>query len=326
MRWIAASLAAVLAATALGGCGGGGAEPDAPAGGVRELTLVLDFQPNAVHSGIYVAEIGRGLSERGVELEIVEPSGSSDAPKLLEAGRADLAILDINDLGIARERGLDLVAIGAIVQRPLAAVIAADAELVRAPDDLAGARVGVTGLPSDDAVLDSVLRSGGVDPGSVDRTTIGFESVPLLAAGRVDAATAFWNAEGIALRQRGVPTREFRVDDFGAPRYPELVLATTAEGLAQDEQSIEAVVAALAEGYATVTDDPVAGLDALLAAVPGLEEDSQRAQLEALLESRAFSPPLLLERHRIEAWATWAEGNGILKRPLDVEDAFLLDR
>ena len=57
------------------------------------------------------------------------------------------------------------------------------------------------------------------------RTTIGFSAVPSLIAGKVDAVVSFWNAEGVALRERGVPTREFRVDEYGAPRYPELVLA-----------------------------------------------------------------------------------------------------
>src|SRR5829696_3386097 len=122
MRWVAAPLAAVLAALALAGCGGDGAEP----GASEEATLVLDFQPNAVHAGIYDA-LARGyLSDRGVELTVREPSSATDAPKLLEAGRAQFAILDIHDLGLARERGLDVVGVAAIVQRPLAAVIAAD--------------------------------------------------------------------------------------------------------------------------------------------------------------------------------------------------------
>ena len=69
-----------------------------------------------------------------------------------------------------------------------------------------------------------MLRSGGVDPSSVHRVTIGFNAVAALAAGKVDAATAFWNAEGVELQQKGIPIREFRVDQFGAPRYPELLL------------------------------------------------------------------------------------------------------
>src|SRR3954447_6675238 len=109
MRRVAALLAAALLTIALLGCGGGGAEPGAPEG----ATLVLDFQPNAVHSGIYAAQQRGYVQAKGVDLQIREPSSSSDGAKLLEAGRADFAILDISDFGIARERGLDIVAVGA---------------------------------------------------------------------------------------------------------------------------------------------------------------------------------------------------------------------
>lgn len=325
MSRIAASLAVVsVLASAIAGCGGGGAEPDGPPepGGAAAISLVLDFQPNAVHAGIYAA-LASGVVERaGIDLEVREPGSSSDAPKLLEAGRADLAIMDINDLGIARERGAELVAVGAIVQRPLAAVIAADRDVVTAPADLAGARVGVTGLPSDDAVLDSVLGADGVQPESVERTTIGFDAVALLAAGRLDAATAFWNAEGVALRERGIPTRELRVDAYGAPRYPELVLVTTEGRLAEDPGSIERLLSALEKGYGTVVADPAIGLEALVEAVPALDRESQSPQLEALLEANAFSPPIALRREPIEAWAEWAVRTGILAEPLAIDDAF----
>jgi putative hydroxymethylpyrimidine transport system substrate-binding protein len=318
MRWVAAPLAAVLAALALAGCGGDGAEP----GASEEATLVLDFQPNAVHAGIYDA-LARGyLSDRGVELTVREPSSATDAPKLLEAGRAQFAILDIHDLGLARERGLDVVGMAAIVQRPLAAVIAADRRRTRSPGDLANTPVGVTGLPSDDAVLDAVLGSAAVDPASVDRVTIGFDAVGALSAGRLDAATAFWNAEGVALRRLGVPTREFRVDDFGAPSYPELVLATSATTLRDRPELVDAVVGSLEDGYADVIDDPDAALGHLLEAVPELDPAEQRAQLEALTSSRAFSPPGTLRPAVLAAWARWDLAHGVVGEPIAVERAF----
>ena len=187
---VAASLAAVLAAFALWACGDG-AEPGAPKG----ATLILDFQPNAAHAGIYAA-LDQGLySDEGVDLDVQEPTASTDAPKLLEAGRAQFAILDIHDLALARETGFDVVGVAPIVQSPLAAVIAGDSDAVHRPRDLEGGTVGVTGLPSDDAVLDSVLEADGADPDEVKRVTIGFEAVPTLAAGRVDAATALRSSD-----------------------------------------------------------------------------------------------------------------------------------
>jgi NitT/TauT family transport system substrate-binding protein/putative hydroxymethylpyrimidine transport system substrate-binding protein len=320
MQRVVASLAAVVLATAGVGCGDDGAEP----GASDEATLVLDFQPNAVHAGIYAALADGAYDDAGVDLTVREPSASTDAPKLLEAGRADFAILDIHDLALARERGLDVVGVGAIVHRPLASVIAGDGASVHSPADLAGGSVGVTGLPSDDAVLDSVLEADGVDPESVKRVTIGFDSVAALEAGRVDAATAFWNAEGVTLHRLGVPTREFRVDDFGAPPYPELILTTSAELLADDPELVDAVVGATGDGYDTVVADPDAGLDDLIAAVPELDRDEQHAQLDALLDASALGPGLEFDPATLDDWADWEATSGIVDSKPSVDQTFAL--
>jgi putative hydroxymethylpyrimidine transport system substrate-binding protein len=305
MRSWAALLAAVLVATVLIACDDDGAEP----GASQEATLVLDFQPNAVHAGIYAA-LHRGyFEEEGIELEIREPSSSSDAPKLLEAGRADLAVMDINDFGIALERGLELRPIAAVVRRPLAAVIAGDREAVARPRDLENGTVGVTGLPSDDAVLDAVLEADAADPSSVERVTIGFESVAALSAGRVDAATAFWNAEGVTLRRLGVPTREFRVDDYGAGAYPELLVVTTRESAAASLTT--GFQAALERSYRGLGSDPDAALADLVAEVPDLDEGEQSAQMQALIEADAFGTGAV-ERDHVMGWLSFAARYGIV--------------
>jgi putative hydroxymethylpyrimidine transport system substrate-binding protein len=311
MKGFAALLAAALLAAGFAGCGGGGAEPGAP----RGATLVLDFQPNAVHSGIYAAQAGGFFKDAGVDLRIQEPSSTADSAKLLAAGRADFAIMDISDFGIARQRGLDLVAVAAIVQRPLAAVIAADRNAIRTPADLAGKTIGVTGVPSDDAVLDTVLRSGGVDPADVHRVTIGFNAVADLAAGKVDAATAFWNAEGVQLQQTGTPIREFRVDEFGAPRYPELLLVAKAGSTVA--QLGPRLLAALRRGYDELGRDPQAALGDLLDQVPDLDAGAQRAQLQALTSARAFAlggdvATPQLDGDSIARWRAWALRSGLL--------------
>jgi putative hydroxymethylpyrimidine transport system substrate-binding protein len=305
MRSWAALLAAVLAAAVLAACDDDGAEP----GASEEATLILDFQPNAVHAGIYAA-LRRGYFEdEGIELEIREPASSSDAPKLLEAGRADLAVMDINDFGIALGRGLELRPIAAVVRRPLAAVIAGDREAVARPRDLEDGTVGVTGLPSDDAVLDAVLEADGADPSSVERVTIGFESVAALSAGRVDAATAFWNAEGVTLRRLGVPTREFRVDDYGADTYPELLVVTTGESAAGSLTT--GFQSALERSYRGLAGDPDAALADLVAEVPDLDEGEQSAQMQALTEADAFGTGAV-ERDHVMDWLSFAARYGIV--------------
>lgn len=303
MSRVVALLAAVLALTA-SGCGEDGAEP----GASQEATLVLDFTPNAVHAGIYSALERGWFEEEGLELRVREPGDSTDAPKLLEAGRTEFAVLDINDFGIARERGLDLDLVAALVQVPLAAVIAGDRREVRRPRDLEGKTVGVTGLPSDRRALEAVVRAGGGDPAAVDTATIGFDSVAALAAGRVDAATAFWNAEGVALRELGVPTREFRLGSHAEP-YPELVVVASSELLESDPDLVAALQAGLERGYELAAEDPGAAVQDLLGAVSGLEPAVQQAQMKALSGADAFTAgvePGTIEPERIANWRRFA--------------------
>jgi ABC-type nitrate/sulfonate/bicarbonate transport system substrate-binding protein len=317
MSRVAALLAAAVLAAGAAGCGGGGAEPGAPDG----ATLVLDFTPNAVHSGIYAARQQGFYRDAGVGLTIREPGESTDAPKLLEAGRADFAILDIHDLGIAREHGLDLVGVMPIVQRPLASVLARADRGVRRPRDLEGHTVGVTGLPSDDAVVDSEVSADGGDPAAVDRVTIGFNAVSSLAAGKVDAVTGFWNAEGVALREEDVPIRIFKVNEYGAPPYPELVLATTRQTIEDDPDLVDATIEATTRGYGFAAQHPRQALDDLVRAVPALNRAEQSAQLRVLLPDL---PPAPFDRRVLRAWAEWDLEHGLLSRPLDVDAAFEL--
>jgi putative hydroxymethylpyrimidine transport system substrate-binding protein len=317
MRRAVALLAAALALAGAAGCGEGGAEPGAPKG----AALVLDFIPNAVHSGIYAARADGFYRDAGIDLKVQPPGESTDAPKLLGAGKVEFAILDIHDLGIAREKGVPIVGVMPIVQRPLAAVIARADGSVRRPRDLEGQRVGVSGLPSDEAVVDSEVEADGGDPSKVEEVTIGFTAIPSLAAGKVAAATGFWNAEAVALREQGVPVRVFKVDEFGAPPYPELVLCTSEKLVNSDPELVDAVVSATRRGYEATEKDPSAALDDLLAANGslGLDKAEQQAQLDVLLPALSPEP---FDMKVLKEWSAWDLQHHLLEEPLAVEQAF----
>src|SRR5918911_1276215 len=214
---------------------------------LKQVALMLDFTPNAVHAGIYAALAHHYDSDEGIALHVRPPPSPTDSIRLLEQGRVDFAVLDIHDLAIARERGQPLVGVMAIVERPLASVIAQPQ--IATPRDLVGRTVGVAGDPSDYAVLDSIVAGAGGNPRKVHTITIGSDAVADLLAGRVAGATAFWNDEGVALKLRRPGYRVFRVDDFGAPRYPELVLCTRRATVSRRPAVVHAVVKALARGY-----------------------------------------------------------------------------
>lgn len=270
------------------------------------IELALDFQPNAAHAGVYATP----------DLEIRAPSSSVDSTKLLGSGAVDLAIVDIQDLGLAHERGEDIVGIGAIVQRPLAAVIADPG--VRRPRDLEGRRVGISGLPSDEAVLRAVVEGDGGDYDRVEMVTIGFSAVPALTSGKVDAVVAFWNAEGVALEQAGVPTREFRLDSTGID-YPELILAARGETVREDPERLREALAALAKGTRAALADPDRAVEQI-ASASSADPDLVAAQLEAI--SPAFEPVLELDRSDLESWADFATGSGILEQRPGLDELF----
>ena len=297
-----------LAALVLAGCGGGTEGPQA-----GDATLLLDFQPNAVHAGIYVAE-ARGFPQgEGVDLTVRTPGEGTDGIALLAANRVDFAIVDIHDLALARQRGIDIEGVMAVVQRPLAAVLAQPG--VRTPRDLEGRRVGVTGLASDDAVLDTVVRGAGGDPKRVRRTQVGFDAVRNLVTRRVQGATAFWNAEGVQWQAERPGAKVFRVDDYGAPAYPELVLAARTSLVQDDPALVQAVVTSLRRGYRAAVLAPEEAVTSLTDAVDGLDRAQVQAQLDAV--SPAFQNNAgafgAFDEAALARWATWEQRVGIVR-------------
>jgi putative hydroxymethylpyrimidine transport system substrate-binding protein len=281
---IAGALAVALLAACGGDEGGGGeAAGDAALPERTEATLVLDFVPNAVHTGIYCAQAENHYEANNLELEIVEPTSTSDTLKLIDQGRAAFGLADAIDVGQQIDRGLGARAIMAMVQRPLGGVITLADSGIRSPRDLIEGTVGITGVPSDDAVLDTVVAADGGDPGEVDRVTIGFNTVPALQGGRVDAITGYPPADGTALEERGEDVRSFALDEWGGPRYPGLVAFSTERAIDRDPGLMRAFVDATVRGYADTLDDPDRCLDALVDQAPAIDRDLAEAQLDAYL-------------------------------------------
>lgn len=319
---VACALAAIAA-----GCGSG-ATTSTGEGGQRQIkpaTLMLDFTPNAVHAGIYSA-IANGYDRAaGVRLHVIAPTASTVPIKLLETGKIEFAILDIHDLAIADQSSPThprIVGILPIVQRPLSAVVAAPN--IASPRALEGKTVGITGVPSDTAVLRSVVAGAGGDPAKVKTITIGFNAVTDLLAGRVAAATAFWNDEGQAIQSKRPGFHIFRVENYGAPPYPELVLCATSSTLERTPGLAHGVVDALARGYLYTVRHPRRSADDLERQVPGLDPSLVRAQLSGLLP--AFRSPDgrvgELDIATLRAWARWEARFGIVSRTPDVATMF----
>jgi NitT/TauT family transport system substrate-binding protein/putative hydroxymethylpyrimidine transport system substrate-binding protein len=135
----------------------------------------------------------------------------------------------------------------------------------------------------------------------------------------VDAATAFWNAEGVTLKQRGVPVRVFRADEFGAPRYPELVIATKRSILKRDPDLIKRALAALGAGSNAARSDPGVALQPIVQA-SNADPALIRAELAAVRP--ILAPNVALDFSALNAWAAFDQRFGILKRAPNVHALF----
>jgi putative hydroxymethylpyrimidine transport system substrate-binding protein len=315
-----------LALLAFAGCGEK-SEPGPGGGELEKLTVILDYFPNADHAPLYAALASGEFERAGLDVEIVAPPDPAAPLRLLAAGKADLALTYEPELLLARDKGTSVVGVGALVQKPLTSLMAVDGSGVRSVTDLQGKTVGTAGIPYQDAYLDAILKQAGVPDSSVQRVNVGFNLVPAMLAGRVDATLgAFWNYEGIDLRQRGRNPTILRVEQLGVPTYNELVFAARRESLSTDEASkLRRFMVALSRGAVEVRDEPDAALDALLKANDDLSETLQRESIAAttpvFFPSEKDRPFGFQDLGDWSDYAVWMADNGLIGKDLDGEDA-----
>ena len=302
---------AAIAALVLAGCGSGG-------GGLTHATLVLDFVPNAVHAGIYRALAAGYYRRAGIDLRVVPPSSTATTLALIDAGKAQFGLADGIDVAEQIAMGRDDEAVMAIVQRPLGAPIALASEHLRSAADLAGRTVGITGVPSDLASLDTVVAHAGGDPTKVRVVTIGFNGVPYLEAGKIAAFTGYWPDDGVTLQVSGYPTTVFKLDANGGPAYPGLVAFTSRSLIARDPALVRAFVRATVHGYEDTLRDPARSLTELEARNPSIEHRLARASLAAYLPifDAGGVPYGTLVRSRVAALTSWLAAHHLLVRPV----------
>ena len=295
---------------------------------VSHATLVLDFVPGPVHAGIYRALDAGYYAAEGIDLEVIEPTSTADTLKLIDAGEAEIGIADGIDVATQIDAGRDAQGVLAIAQRPLGGVIALAASGIEEPADLEGRLVGLTGVPSDEAVLDSIVKSGGGDPERVETVTIGFNGVADLEAGKIDAFTGFIPADGVQAETDGFPTVSLAPDEHGELRYPGLVAFSTTEEIEADPELMAGFTAATKRGYEDVLAEPEVGLDALLDANPAIPEDFASSSLDAYLPylTAPGRPFGAFSATDLEGLSTFLVDAGLIDEPIAPEryatDAF----
>lgn len=313
-------LLAALAVICLFAAGCGEKEEKLAPGAPEKLELMLDFFPNADHAAIYAAQAGGHFEEVGLDVDIRQPPDPAAPLKHVAAGRVDLAISYEPEVLRARDKGLAVVAVGALVQAPLTSIISLPNAGIRAPEDLDGKVVGTAGIDYQSAYLSAIAKQAGAE---VEQRDVGFNLSAALLSKKVDAVLgAFWNYEGTDLRLRKRDPRIIRLEQAGVPTYDELVFVANPD---REDDRIRRFVAALERGLDDLRRDPEAGLKGLLDANPDLDPDLQRAVVDVTLP--LFQPP----RGKPYGWqdpkewnvfARWMRDNELLENLVDARGAF----
>jgi putative hydroxymethylpyrimidine transport system substrate-binding protein len=277
-------LAALLATVILAACGEKKDTLTPTAASAQPVSLMLDWFPNADHVGLYRALSAGYFRQAGLDVHVQTPTDPATPLQLLASGKIDLAISYEPELLLARDKGLPLVSIAALVQRPLTSIVSLGNRHITSPAQLRGQTVGTAGIPYQHAYLQTILQHAGVPTSSVKEVNVGSNLVPAMLSGRVGATLgAYWNYEAIQLRQLGRRVNVIHVENAGVPNYDELVLVTRENEIANRTNLLRRFVQALGRGYEAVRSDPTSAVDALVAANPGLSRKLQLASVTATL-------------------------------------------
>jgi putative hydroxymethylpyrimidine transport system substrate-binding protein len=313
----ALALAIAVLATALGLAACGEKSEDASTA-AQPLSLTLDFYPNADHAGIYMAQKLGYFEEAGLDLSIDTPSDPAAPLKLVAAGQSDLAISYEPEVALAHDKGLEVIAIGALVNRPLTSLIWLAKSGIKGVGDLKGKTVATAGIPYQEAFLKTILARVKLSPSDVKAVNVGFGLLPALLGGSAEAMLGgYSNVEGVDLRRRGKDPVVTPVDQLGIPTYDELVLVANRKKLEEEPERLRLFIAALARGTEAAAKNPKAATKAVLEANHGLDPKLTEAEVKAtlpVLSSRLETKPFgYMDPARWKAFVGWMRDNGLIE-------------
>src|SRR5215207_1458325 len=318
-RWM--SLAVVV--VALGGCGGQGGESSSSSNAIaksdwpeklRPLEITIDGYPDPNYAGFYLAEERGYFEDAGLELSIHTPILPSKAVPYVNEGAVDLAVSHEPEVVLARERGVPVVAVGALIRAPTTSLIWLRRTPIRTIADLKGKTIATEGLPYQKRFLAVILAREGLALGDVKLRKVGYKLTAMLEEGRVDAIIGgSWNVEGPQLRAKGLDPIVVPVSDWGMGGFDELVVIARQDQLKRIGDEVRDFLAALARGVGAAEADPDAATQAVL-------DESPEASPRATAKSVELTLPLLSRSGHLDP-AQWRrfvrrmQRSGVVKSP-----------
>ena len=295
---------------------------------LRELTVVLDWYPNALHAFLYRAEQAGYFAEEGLTVNIQPPAGVNDAMSMVAAGRADIGLYYQQDVIQARvEQDVPVKSIAAVVQAPLNIILSLKDKDITEPADLVGKTVGYAGTELSEALVHSIMEHSGADASSVELVDVGFDLMSSMVTGNVDATIGcLVNHEVPQMEKEGFEVNYFFPDDFGVPQYYEGIFLASDEMIEQEPDVLAGFLRACEKGFRDFQTTTDAVLQVLLdnqdeSNFP-LDPDVEKQSCETLLPlmETADAPFLSQTEQCWQENIDWMYDEGLISEKPDVSE------
>ena len=322
------------AAMLLAGCSGNannGSANGSQEKELRELTVVLDWYPNALHAFLYQAEEAGYFAEEGLTVNLQAPAGTNDAISMDAAGQADIGLYYQQDVIQSRaDQNIPVKSIGAVVQSPLNIVLSLKDKNITEPKDLVGKTIGYAGTELSEALIHSIMKNSGASAQDVEMIDVGFELMASMTTGQVDATIGcLVNHEVPQMEKEGFEVNYFFPDDFGVPQYYEGVFLANDTMIENEPEVLEGFLRACEKGFEDFKNSPDEVLNVLLenqdeANFP-LDPDVEKQSVETLLPLMETESTKFLSQTE-ECWQEnidWLYDEGIISEKPDVSDVMV---
>ncbi len=288
-----------------------------PAAAADKLTVMLDWFINPDHGPLYVALERDEFEKRGLDVELIPPADPNDPPKLVAAGRADLAISYQPQLHLQVAAGLPLMRVGTLVATPLSSLVVLADSPIKSIADLKGRKVGFSVGGFEDALLGAMLNKHGLTLDDVKLINVNFSLSPSLMSGQVDAVIgAYRNFELNQMDLEGRPGRAFYLEEEGVPAYDELIVVAQRENVA--DPRISAFIDALEAATQYMINHPDAAWELFIKDRKDLNDELNRRAWRDTLPRFALRPAAL-DSGRYQAFAEFLKGRGMIESIPPVE-------
>jgi putative hydroxymethylpyrimidine transport system substrate-binding protein len=276
-----------------------------------KLTLLLDWFVNPDHAPIFVAQEKGFFNKRGLDVKIIAPSNPNDPPKLVAAGKADLAVSYQHQLHMQIDQGLPLVRIATLIGTPLNSLVVLEDGDIQTLADLKGKTVGYSVGGFETVLLETMLEQSGLQLDDINMINVNFSLSPSLLSGQADAVIgAFRNFELNQMAINNRPGKAFYVEEHGIPAYDELVIV--ARRNSSDTDKLRRFVDALEEGVQYLINHPQKSWELFIAGPrQDLDDELNRLAWRDTLPRFALRPGAL-DRNRYFRFAAFLQEREII--------------